>query len=97
MISSRLFFNLLSFNTPYLIWCHEDSTGELDGIISIFSRRKDNAYITACAGLLLQWLVNSDEIEIDSALLCDLVGDVTNTLSGKRSTFLPNFLVIALE
>ncbi|MEN1728707.1 MAG: chemotaxis protein CheX [Pseudomonadota bacterium] len=80
--------------TPYL---HEDAdvlAHEFTGIIGISGRKKGVVYFTTPPGLLSHLLLLLEESDKTDSLMCDLVGEIANTIAGNaRQYFGPDFMI----
>jgi len=80
--------------TPYLKENDSAVTHEYTGIIGISGRKKGCVYFTAPGSLLRHLLLSIGEEDTSENALCDLVGEVANTISGNaRSFFGPEFMI----
>lgn len=80
--------------TPYL--SEEDSRVALEftGIIGISGAKKGCVYFTAPGAMLKHLLLSIGETETETDHICDLVGEIANTISGNaRSHFGPEFMI----
>lgn len=80
--------------TPYLKENESPLTHEYTGIIGISGRNKGCVYFTAPGSLLKHFLLSIGEDDTSHEALCDLVGEVANTISGNaRKYFGAEFLI----
>ena len=93
------YFNQMSANpatvlTPYLKDNDEAIVHEYTGIIGISGYRKGCVYFSAPKKLLVNLLHNLQESDTSHNAICDLVGEVANTISGNaRSYFGSEFMI----
>ena len=71
-----------SVGSPYLVTQGAPETAEYTGIINITGRRNGIVYFTAPRGMLIVMLMKMNESDVSHDNLCDLVGEVANTISG---------------
>lgn len=57
------------------------------GVIGISGRQRGAVYFTSDSALLTKVLESVGEVEVDSAALADLVGEVANTISGNARRY----------
>ena len=80
--------------TPYLISDDQTVADEYTGIIGISGKRRGTVYFTAGPGLLKVLLMSLGETDLSHEFLCDLVGEVANTISGNaRRSFGSDFMI----
>ncbi len=80
--------------TPYLQENNATFTSEYTGIIGISGRKKGCVYFTTPGKLLRHLLLNIGEHDTSHDALCDIVGEVANTLAGNaRGYFGPEFMI----
>lgn len=80
--------------TPYLVDDKTSVTSEYTGIIGVSGRRKGSVYFTAPRGMLMMILKAIGESDVGHENLCDLVGEVANTISGNaRKEFGKEFMI----
>jgi len=80
--------------TPYLKEHEKAIAHEFTGIIGISGKKKGCVYFTAPGSLLKHLLLSIGEENTTKNALCDLVGEVANTISGNaRSHFGPEFMI----
>ncbi|MEM7253851.1 MAG: chemotaxis protein CheX [Pseudomonadota bacterium] len=80
--------------TPYLVDDNKAVADEYTGIIGVSGRRKGSVYFTAPKELLGQLLRQLGETNHDHSFMCDLVGEVANTISGNaRREFGKEFMI----
>ncbi len=68
--------------TPYLIECDQPVINEYTGIIGISGVRKGCVYLTASRVMLKAVLVRLGLKILDREQICDLVGEIANTIAG---------------
>ncbi|MBA3582193.1 MAG: chemotaxis protein CheX [Gammaproteobacteria bacterium] len=80
-------------SAPYLLDGDPDIF-DYTGIIGISGARKGNVYFTAEAGILKSILQSVGEESTDPHVMSDMVGEVTNTISGNvRKVYGQNFVI----
>ena len=83
-----------SIQTPYLKENDSALAHEYTGIIGVSGRKKGCVYFTTPGSLLRHLLLTIGEENTSHDALCDLVGEVANTISGNaRSYFGPEFMI----
>lgn len=81
-------------STPYLLASGQAVTYGYTGIIGIAGARKGCVYFTASAAMLKHLLLSLGEEDMSHDVLCDLVGEVANTISGNaRRHFGKDFMI----
>jgi chemotaxis protein CheX len=68
--------------SPYLITQGRAGTHDYTGAISVSGRRSGVVYFSAPRGMLTVLLMKMNESDVSHENLCDLVGEVANTISG---------------
>jgi chemotaxis protein CheX len=68
--------------SPYLITQGRPGTHDYTGAISVSGRRSGVVYFSAPRGMLTVLLMKMNESDVSHENLCDLVGEVANTISG---------------
>lgn len=87
-----------SVGSPYLVTQGSPETAEYTGIISVSGRRNGIVYFTAPRGMLIVMLMKMNESDVSHENLCDLVGEVANTISGNaRRDFGKDFMISTPE
>src|SRR4030095_6775616 len=87
-----------SVGAPDLVTQGAPETAEYTGIINITGRRNGIVYFTAPRGMLIVMLMKMNESDVSHDNLCDLVGEVANTISGNaRRDFGKDFTISAPE
>lgn len=82
--------------TPYLMNTRNAATKDFTGIIGISGQRKGNVYFTAPSVLVKVLLMSIGETDTSHDNMCDVVGEVANTISGNaRREFGANFMISA--
>lgn len=71
-----------AIGSPYLVATGGKFSKDFTGIIEVSGRRSGCVYFTAPRGMLRVLLMQSGETEISDTLLRDLIGEMTNTISG---------------
>ena len=80
--------------TPYLKENSDTLAYEYTGIIGISGRKKGCVYFTTPGILLNHLLISINEEDTSHDNLCDLVGEVANTIAGNsRRYFGPEFMI----
>ena len=80
--------------TPYLIENQTSVASEFTGIIGISGRRRGSVCFTAPSQMLTTLLERIGESDRSRENMCDLVGEVANTLSGNaRREFGKEFMI----
>lgn len=68
--------------TPYLALGRAPETSDYTGMIKISGKREGVVFFTAPKNMLCIMLMRMQETDMSHSNLCDLVGEITNTLSG---------------
>jgi chemotaxis protein CheX len=71
-----------SVGSPYLVTQGLPEMSDYTGIISVSGRRNGIVYFSAPRGMLTVLLMKMNESNVSHENLCDLVGEVANTISG---------------
>ena len=71
-----------SVGSPYLVTQGAPDVAEYTGIINVSGRRNGIVYFTAPRGMLIVMLMKMNESDVCHDNLCDLVGEIANTISG---------------
>jgi chemotaxis protein CheX len=71
-----------SVGSPYLVTQGAPDIHEYTGVISVSGRRQGIVYFTAPRGMLVVMLMKMQESDVGNDNLCDLVGEVANTIAG---------------
>jgi len=80
--------------TPYLKENNSAITHEYTGIIGVSGRKKGCVYFTASGRMVRHLLLSIGEEDTSENALCDLVGEIANTISGNaRSYFGSEFMI----
>jgi chemotaxis protein CheX len=80
--------------SPYLVDQDASLAKDYTGIIGISGKRKGIVYFTAPSGMLRVLLTAMGESEVTHENMCDLVGEVANTISGNaRRDFGAEFMI----
>ncbi len=83
-----------TIQTPYLRSNDDAMAHEYTGIIGISGHKKGCVYYTAPGSLLKHLLLTIGEDDTSHDAMCDLVGEVANTIAGNaRSYFGSEFLI----
>ncbi len=87
-----------SVGSPYLVTQGAPEVAEYTGLINVSGRRNGIVYFTAPRGMLIVMLMKMNESDVSHNNLCDLVGEVANTISGNaRRDFGKEFMISAPE
>ncbi len=71
-----------SVGSPYLVTKGAPEVHDYNGVISISGRRNGIVYFSAPRGMLTVLLMKMNESNVSNEYLCDLVGEVANTIAG---------------
>jgi chemotaxis protein CheX len=71
-----------SVGSPYLVTQGAPDISEYTGVITVSGRRQGVVYFTAPRGMLVVMLMKMQESNVAHENLCDLVGEVANTIAG---------------
>jgi chemotaxis protein CheX len=71
-----------SVGSPYLVTDGAPDLHEYTGVITVSGRRQGIVYFTAPRGMLVVMLMKMQESNVAHENLCDLVGEVANTIAG---------------
>lgn len=71
-----------SVGSPYLVTQGAPDINEYTGVITVSGRRQGVVYFTAPRGMLVVMLMKMQESNVGHTNLCDLVGEVANTIAG---------------
>ena len=71
-----------SVGSPYLVTEGAPDIHEYTGVIAVSGRRQGIVYFTAPRGMLVVMLMKMQESNVGNDNLCDLVGEVANTIAG---------------
>jgi chemotaxis protein CheX len=71
-----------SVGSPFLVTEGEPGIHEYTGLITVSGRRQGIVYFTAPRGMLVVMLMKMQESNVAHENLCDLVGEVANTIAG---------------
>lgn len=71
-----------SVGSPFLVTQGEPDMHEYTGVITVSGRRQGIVYFTAPRGMLVVMLMKMQESNVAHENLCDLVGEVANTIAG---------------
>ncbi len=83
-----------SVGSPYLVQEGKPTVQEFTGLISIAGKRRGIVYFTASRPMLTVMLMRMGETELTQENMCDLVGEVANTISGNaRRDFGKDFMI----
>jgi chemotaxis protein CheX len=80
--------------TPYLALARTPEISDYTGMIRISGQREGVVFFTAPKSMLCVMLMRMQETDMSHDNLCDLVGEIANTLSGNaRRDFGPQFRI----
>lgn len=80
--------------SPYLMNADAPEMNEYTGVISVSGRRDGVVYFTAPRGMLTVLLMRMNESDVSHENMCDVVGEVANTIAGNaRRDFGNQFLI----
>jgi chemotaxis protein CheX len=85
-----------ALGSPYLVTQGVPEFHEYTGVISITGRREGIVYFTAPRGMLTVMLMKMNESNVSHENLCDLVGEVANTISGNARRDFGNDFTISV-
>jgi chemotaxis protein CheX len=68
--------------SPYLVTQGQPETHDYTGVITVTGRRNGIVYFSAPRGMLTVLLMKMNESNVSHENLCDLVGEIANTISG---------------
>lgn len=71
-----------SVGSPFLVTQGDPAIHEYTGLITVSGRRQGVVYFTAPRGMLVVMLMKMQESNVGHENLCDLVGEVANTIAG---------------
>ena len=71
-----------SVGSPYIVHDGRPTIQEFTGVINIAGKRRGIVYFTASRPMLTVMLMRMGETELTQENMCDLVGEVANTISG---------------
>lgn len=71
-----------SVGSPFLVTQGDPAIHEYTGLITVSGRRHGVVYFTAPRGMLVVMLMKMQESNVGHENLCDLVGEVANTIAG---------------
>ncbi len=85
-----------ALGSPYLVTQGAPEVHEYTGVISISGRREGIVYFTAPRGMLTVMLMKMNESNVSHENMCDLVGEVANTISGNARRDFGNAFTISV-
>jgi chemotaxis protein CheX len=85
-----------SLGSPYLATQGAPEVHEYTGVITVSGRRQGIVYFTAPRGMLTVLLMKMNESNVSHENLCDLVGEVANTISGNARRDFGNQFAISV-
>ncbi|WP_415890601.1 chemotaxis protein CheX [Neptuniibacter sp. SY11_33] len=84
----------IEIGVPYLLDSNEPIVEDFTGIIGISGQRKGCVYYTCPRAMLSYILIAMGENEVSNNHLCDLAGEIANTIAGNaRKFFGAEFLI----
>ena len=82
--------------SPFLVTQGSPEVHDFTGVIAVSGRRSGLVYFSAPRGMLTVLLMKMNESNVSHDNLCDLVGEVANTISGNvRREFGKDFAISA--
>ena len=85
-----------SVGSPFLVTQGTPEVHDYTGVITVTGRRNGIVYFSAPRGMLTVLLMKMNESNVTHENLCDLVGEVANTISGNvRRDFGKDFAISA--
>jgi chemotaxis protein CheX len=82
--------------SPYLMSPGAPEMHEYTGVISVSGRRDGVVYLTAPRGMLTVLLMSMNESDVSHENMCDVVGEVANTIAGYARRDFGNQFVISV-
>mgnify|MGYP003398904919 FL=1 len=82
--------------SPYLMNPGPPETHEYTGVICVSGRRDGVVYFTAPRGMLTVLLMRMNESDVSHENMCDVVGEVANTIAGNARRDFGNQFVISV-
>ena len=83
-----------SVGSPYLVTQGAPDIHDYTGVISVTGRRQGIVYFSAPRGMLTVLLMKMNESNVSHDYMCDLVGEVANTIAGNvRRDFGKDFAI----
>jgi chemotaxis protein CheX len=80
--------------SPFLVTQGAPEVHDYTGVIEVSGRRRGVVYFSAPRGMLTVLLMKMNESDVSHENLCDLVGEVANTISGNvRRDFGKDFTI----
>ena len=84
----------VELGVPFLLDSSEPIVSDFTGIIGISGKRKGCVYYTCPKALLSYILISMGEQDINSGHLCDVAGEIANTIAGNaRQAFGSDFMI----
>ena len=71
-----------SVGSPYLVTKGAPEVHEFNGVIAVSGRRNGIVYFSAPRAMLTVLLMKMNESNVSNEYLCDVVGEVANTIAG---------------
>jgi chemotaxis protein CheX len=85
-----------TIGSPFLVTSGTPEISDYTGLITVSGRRSGVVYFTAPRGMLIVMLMKMNESDVSHDNLCDLVGEIANTISGNaRRDFGRDFKISA--
>lgn len=72
----------IHIGAPYLIHYNENLVYDYTGIIGVSGVYTGNVYFSATQALVRYLLLSLEETDFSSEMMCDMVGEIANTVSG---------------
>ena len=85
-----------SVGSPYLVTEGAPEIHDYNGVISVSGRRNGIVCFSAPRGMLTVLLMKMNESNVSHEYLCDLVGEVANTISGNARRDFGNQFAISV-
>lgn len=84
----------IEIGVPYLLDSNQPVVEDFTGIIGISGQRKGCVYYTCSRAMLSYILLTMGENDVSNEHLCDLAGEIANTIAGNaRKAFGAEFLI----
>lgn len=84
----------LTVASTYHTDAHDTPASDFTGIIGVSGEKQGSIYLTATRQMLGEVLLAMGEPEVEEDLLIDVIGEVTNTVSGNARKILgPGFMI----
>lgn len=84
----------INIGVPYLLDSGDPVVSDFTGIIGITGKRRGCVYYTCPKAMLSHILASMGEMDTSATHLCDLVGEIANTIAGNaRKSFGAEFMI----